>query len=75
MDYALTLDSVTKRFGQFTAVSNLSLRVPTGCIYGFLGQNGAGKTTTISMLTGLVPPSAGDATIDGRSLSTRSRTA
>ncbi|MCK5945452.1 MAG: ATP-binding cassette domain-containing protein [Planctomycetes bacterium] len=50
MDPALKLEGVTKRFGTFTAVDNLSLEVPKGCIYGFLGQNGAGKTTTIRMV-------------------------
>ena len=50
MDPALKLDGVTKRFGTFTAVDDLSLTVPAGCIYGFLGQNGAGKTTTIRMV-------------------------
>ena len=50
MNAALKLESVTKRFGAFTAVDDLSLEVPTGCIYGFLGQNGAGKTTTIRMV-------------------------
>ncbi|MCA8953484.1 MAG: ATP-binding cassette domain-containing protein, partial [Planctomycetes bacterium] len=50
MTDALVLQGVTKRFGTFTAVDNLSLTVPSGCIYGFLGQNGAGKTTTIRMV-------------------------
>ena len=68
MDYALTLDSVTKRFGQFTAVSNLSLRVPTGCIYGFLGQNGAGKTTFFNLMTSFDTPNTGTWNFDGRSM-------
>ena len=59
MDHALTLDGVTKRFGSFTAVSNLSLEVPRGCIYGFLGQNGAGKTTTIRIVMSIFHPDAG----------------
>ena len=67
MDYALTLDSVTKRFGQFTAVSNLSLRVPTGCIYGFLGQNGAGKTTTIRMVMSIFHQDEGSISVLGHS--------
>lgn len=50
MDPALKLEGVTKRFGAFTAVDDLSMAVPQGCIYGFLGQNGAGKTTTIRMV-------------------------
>ena len=62
MNHALALNGVTKRFGSFTAVSNLSLHVPKGCIYGFLGQNGAGKTTTIRMVMSIFHQDAG--TID-----------
>jgi len=65
MDHALILDGVTKRFGQFTAVSDLSLKVPTGCIYGFLGQNGAGKTTTIRMVMSIFHQDAGTITVLG----------
>jgi ABC-2 type transport system ATP-binding protein len=65
MDHALTLDAVTKRFGQFTAVSNLSLQVPKGCIYGFLGQNGAGKTTTIRMVMSIFHPDEGSISVLG----------
>jgi ABC-2 type transport system ATP-binding protein len=49
MDYALRIRDVTKRFGAHTAVDGLSLDVPKGCIFGFLGQNGAGKTTVKSV--------------------------
>jgi ABC-2 type transport system ATP-binding protein len=65
MDYALTLESVTKRFGSFTAVDALSLQVPKGCIYGFLGQNGAGKTTTIRMVMSIFHPDAGRISVLG----------
>jgi ABC-2 type transport system ATP-binding protein len=65
MDHALTLDGVTKRFGSFTAVSDLSLAVPKGCIYGFLGQNGAGKTTTIRMVMSIFHPDAGRISVLG----------
>jgi len=58
---------LTKRFGTFTAVDNLSFTVEPGRITGFLGPNGAGKTTTLRMLLGLVKPSSGAATIGGRS--------
>ena len=58
MDPALKLEGVTKRFGSFTAVDDLSLTVPKGCIYGFLGQNGAGKTTTIRMVMSIERPSS-----------------
>ncbi len=57
---------LTKRFGTFTAVDNLSFTVEPGRITGFLGPNGAGKTTTLRMLLGLVNPSSGAATIGGR---------
>ncbi|HEX5397300.1 MAG TPA: ABC transporter ATP-binding protein [Candidatus Limnocylindria bacterium] len=57
---------LTKRFGSFTAVDDLSFSVQPGRITGFLGPNGAGKTTTLRMLLGLVRPTSGTATIDGR---------
>jgi ABC-2 type transport system ATP-binding protein len=59
MDLALMLDGVTKRYGGFTAVRDLSFQVKRGAILGFLGPNGAGKTTTLRMILGLVSPSAG----------------
>ena len=65
MQHALILDHVTKRFGDFTAVDDLSLQVPKGCIYGFLGQNGAGKTTTIRMVMSIFHPDAGAITVLG----------
>jgi len=57
---------LTKKFGSFTAVDNLSFSVEPGRITGFLGPNGAGKTTTLRMLLGLVRPSGGTATIGGQ---------
>jgi ABC-2 type transport system ATP-binding protein len=57
--------NLTKRYGKFTAVDNLNLIVDEGAIFGYLGHNGAGKTTTISMLTTLILPTEGSATIDG----------
>src|SRR5688572_31727520 len=65
MDHALTLRGVTKRFGSFTAVSDLSLEVPKGSIYGFLGQNGAGKTTTIRMVMSIFHPDQGTISVLG----------
>jgi ABC-2 type transport system ATP-binding protein len=65
MDQAVTLDHVTKRFGDYTAVDDLSLRIPTGSIYGFIGQNGAGKTTTIRMIMSIFYPDAGRITVLG----------
>jgi ABC-2 type transport system ATP-binding protein len=57
---------LTKRFGSFTAVDNLTFSVEPGRITGFLGPNGAGKTTTLRMLLGLVRPTGGSATIGGQ---------
>lgn len=58
-------DRLVKKYGNLTAVDNLSLRVEAGEVFGFLGPNGAGKTTTIKMLTGLLVPTSGRATICG----------
>ena len=63
---AIELNGLTKRFGAVTAVDNLTLELGTGTVTGFLGPNGAGKTTTLRMLLGLVAPTAGTATFDGR---------
>ena len=65
MDFALKLEGITKRFGSFTAVDDLSLEVPAGCIYGFLGQNGAGKTTTIRMVMSIIHQDEGSITVLG----------
>lgn len=59
MDAALQLEGVTKRYGDFTAVDDLSFAARRGKILGFLGPNGAGKTSTIRMILGLVAPTAG----------------
>ena len=59
MTSALTLEHVTKTFGAVTAVDDLSLDVPAGSIYGFLGVNGAGKTTTIRMVMSIFQPDSG----------------
>jgi ABC-2 type transport system ATP-binding protein len=56
---------LTRRFGSMTAVSELSLSVAAGLIFGLLGPNGAGKTTTIKMLTTMLPPSGGTARVSG----------
>jgi ABC-2 type transport system ATP-binding protein len=63
--YAVELNGVSRRFGDFVAVDKVSLAIPKGQLYGFLGLNGAGKTTTIRMLTTLLPPSEGAARIWG----------
>lgn len=59
MSFALTLDNVCKSFGTVKAVDNVSLAIPQGTIYGFLGQNGAGKTTTLRMVMSIIYPDAG----------------
>lgn len=60
--------SLSKRFGQRAAVSDVDLAVPAGCAFGFLGHNGAGKTTVIRMLVGLTRPDSGTIEIAGRPL-------
>ncbi len=60
----LVLNQVVKKYGNFTAVENLSLNVLEGEFYGFLGPNGAGKTTTIKMITGLLLPTSGTLTLN-----------
>lgn len=64
-DSAIETDGLTRRFGDFVAVDRVSLKIPKGQLYGFLGLNGAGKTTTIRMLTTLLPPSSGTAKLWG----------
>lgn len=59
---------LTRKFGNFVAVHDLNLQVPKGVIFGFLGPNGSGKSTTVKMLTGILNPTAGDASIDGLSI-------
>jgi ABC-2 type transport system ATP-binding protein len=65
IEYAIETDGLTRHFGDFAAVDNVTLKIPKGQLYGFLGLNGAGKTTTIRMLTTLLPPSAGMAKLWG----------
>jgi ABC-2 type transport system ATP-binding protein len=63
---AISVQGLTKRFGDVLAVDRLDFDVAPGTVTGFLGPNGAGKTTTLRMLLGLVAPTSGTATIDGR---------
>jgi ABC-2 type transport system ATP-binding protein len=62
---AVVARDLVRRFGEFTAVDDVSFDIHAGEIFGFLGPNGAGKTTTIRMLTGLLAPSGGTATVAG----------
>jgi ribosome-dependent ATPase len=67
-EIAIEAHGLTKRFGSFTAVDHVSLKIERGEIFGFLGSNGCGKSTTMKMLTGLLPPTEGTATIFGKSV-------
>ncbi len=64
-ELAIRAEGLTRKFGGFTAVDRISFEVRAGEIFGFLGANGAGKTTAIRMLTGLLAPSGGEATVVG----------
>jgi len=65
---SIEVQNLTKKFGGFTAVDNVSFSVKQGEIFGFLGANGAGKSTTIRMLTGILEPTSGDALVGGYSV-------
>lgn len=65
---AIEAQQLTKRFGDFIAVNNVSFSIRQGEIFGFLGSNGCGKSTTMKMLTGLLPPTSGEALLFGRHL-------
>ena len=67
---AVVIENLTKKFGDFLAVDNVSLRVAKGEIFGFLGPNGAGKSTTIRILCGLLGPTSGKATVSGFDVAT-----
>lgn len=70
--YVIEVDSLTKKFGDFTAVDAITFKVKTGEIFGFLGANGAGKTTAMRMLCGLSFPTSGDGHVDGCDIRTQS---
>ena len=65
MDYVLQTNSLTKKYKHFQALNGLSMNVPKGSIYGFVGKNGAGKTTLIRLICGLQEPTSGDFTLYG----------
>jgi ABC-2 type transport system ATP-binding protein len=69
----IELDGVTKRFANVTAVDDLSLAVPAGCIYGFIGPNGSGKTTTLRMIMRILLPDRGHITVLGDSATLAAR--
>ncbi len=61
----LTMKNVSKSFGSNKIIKDLSLSIPTGSVYGFIGQNGAGKTTTMKMITGMLSVDSGDIYVEG----------
>lgn len=67
---SITVNNLTKKFGSFTSVDDVSFSVKKGEIFGFLGANGAGKSTTIKMLCGILEPTSGDALVSGYSIVT-----
>ena len=72
---AIKIENLTQRYGDFVALDDLSLEIPKGEIFGFLGHNGAGKTTTVNVLTTLLKPSSGAAYICGSDVETESKKA
>jgi ABC-2 type transport system ATP-binding protein len=70
-DYAVVVDNLEKRFGDFVAVDRVSFQVRRGEVFGFLGPNGAGKSTTIRMLCGILRPSGGSGTVAGFDIRTQ----
>jgi ABC-2 type transport system ATP-binding protein len=66
MDHMITVQNLTKRYGSFTAVDDISFTLSPGTVTGFLGPNGAGKSTAMRIMTGLTPPTSGTATILGK---------
>ncbi|PYT88960.1 MAG: multidrug ABC transporter ATP-binding protein [Acidobacteria bacterium] len=72
VEAAISAEHLVRRFGNFTAVNDVSFRVEKGEIFGFLGPNGSGKTTVIKMLTGLLPLSGGSAWVEGLDVGTDS---
>lgn len=70
-EYAIEVEGLTKRFGDFTAVDHISFQVKRGEIFGFLGANGAGKTTAMRMLCRLSQPTSGKGKVAGFDISTQ----
>lgn len=70
-DYAIETRALSRNFGEIDAVSKLDLRIRQGTRFGLLGPNGAGKTTTVRMLSGLLAPTSGSATVSGYDISTQ----
>ena len=71
----IQVENVTKKYGNFTAVSNINFEIDEGEIVGFLGPNGAGKSTTMNMITGFIEPSEGKIIVDGYDISKKPKKA
>jgi Cu-processing system ATP-binding protein len=65
----IQIESVSKQFGELTAVDGVSLEIPRGVLFGLIGHNGAGKSTLFKMMLGLIPLSSGEIRIDGQTIS------
>lgn len=73
MSYIVATENLTKRYGQRSVVQDLNLRIPAGCVYGFLGPNGSGKSTTMKMLLSLIQPTSGDVQVMGQPMNRSTR--
>ena len=73
MNYIVATEQLSKRYGKRTAVEGLNLRIPEGCVYGFLGPNGSGKSTTMKMLLSLIRPTSGEVRVMGRPMTRETR--
>ncbi len=71
MDKVIEVENLTRAYGKFKAVDNISFDVKKGEIFGFLGANGAGKTTAIKMLTGILEPTSGTGMVAGFNIKTQ----
>jgi ABC-2 type transport system ATP-binding protein len=71
-NFVIEVNNLTKKFGNFTAVDHINFTVERGEVFGFLGANGAGKSTTIRMLSGLLEPTSGTATVGGYDIAKQS---
>lgn len=73
MSMIVTTDKLSKTYGSTSVVRDLDLRIPAGCVYGFLGPNGSGKSTTMKMLLSLIRPTSGEAYLLGRPMTRSTR--
>lgn len=73
MSYIVATENLTKSYGKRTVVEDVNLRIPPGCVYGFLGPNGSGKSTTMKMLLSLIRPTSGEVEVMGQPMNRGSR--